>query len=211
MRSTIESISRWLHGVTDFFLINFALLFSLAVGIVIIVIRYAHFSSSPSSALSLALIWAGACLISGVAVGFLFGIPRVFQGADQKGEQSKKDLSTTEQREARGGPNSAYRAAYRQEVNTNLLEISDWLTKIIVGLSLVNLKQIPTWVDSSATLLARGLAGCPGCKKDILSSDHAFASALIVGFSVLGFLMGYLYTRLFLAGAFFRADAPTQE
>jgi hypothetical protein len=39
-----------------------------------------------------------------------------------------------------------------------------------------------------------------------LSDQYAFSIATIVSFGVLGFLMGYLYTRLFLAGAFSRAD-----
>lgn len=37
-------------------------------------------------------------------------------------------------------------------------------------------------------------------------ADRSFAMALVVGFFTLGFLFGYLYTRMFLQGAFARSD-----
>src|SRR5262245_31088533 len=63
--------------------------------------------------------WAIALWSAGVGLGFLFAIPRVLQG---KGAPSP-------------GPAAAASAAaasptvYEQRVNTNLEEISDWLTK----------------------------------------------------------------------------------
>jgi len=52
------------------------------------------------------------------------------------------------------------------------------------------------------------LSFVPGAAAGAALSDAAvsFAGAFIVFFSVLGFLSGYLTTRLFLAGAFGRAD-----
>lgn len=38
-------------------------------------------------------------------------------------------------------------------------------------------------------------------------SDVSSATALVIGFAVVGFLVSYLYTRLFLQGAFSRSDA----
>ncbi len=65
-------------------------------------------------------LWALAYCAAGFLVGFLFGIPRVLQGEDVLPGQQPE---------------------YRQRVNTNLEQISDWLTKIIVGLGLVELRQ----------------------------------------------------------------------
>src|SRR5215831_16764829 len=70
-------------------------------------------------------IWALACTTAGGAFGFLFGIPKILQ-SDRLPE---------------GSTNSTV-IGYRQQVNTNLTEISDWLTKIIVGLSLISLSNI---------------------------------------------------------------------
>ncbi|CAH0446006.1 hypothetical protein LMG9673_04739 [Ralstonia pseudosolanacearum] len=84
--------------------------------------------------------------------------------------------------------------------NTNLEEVSDWLTKIIVGLGLVNLKGIGTRVQDVATNVAASLQKSPD------AWDVSVAMAIIVGFSVIGFLCGYLYTRLFVQGALIRSD-----
>jgi MFS family permease len=114
-------------------------------------------------------------------IGFLFGIPRVLQ-ADSAAEK-KPD--------------------YQQRVNTNLEQISDWLTKIIVGLGLVQLRTVPEKLHQAATFMAQSftIGTTPPTNAAI-----SFAGAFIVFFSVLGFLAGYLSTRLFLAAAFFRAD-----
>lgn len=130
---------------------------------------------------SVSLIWSVACLMAGAVVGFLFGIPKILQS------------------EKTSIPQEGSRIHYRQQVNTNLEQISDWLTKIIVGLGLIELRSVPGYLRKLANLLSEGLE----------QSSHAFAFALIVYFSILGFLFGYLATRLFLAGAFSRADRAT--
>jgi hypothetical protein len=130
--------------------------------------------------ISTALLWALACFASGAAAGFLFGIPKILQRSDSTSSKAGEESS------------------YYQQVNTNLVEISDWLTKIIVGLGLYNLRNIPPYVGRAANTLAMSM----GDVKDHL----AFSEALIICFFVVGFLFGYLSTRLFLAGAFLRAD-----
>lgn len=111
-------------------------------------------------------------------VGFLFAYPRTLQGdADKK-------------------------SPYEQRVNTNLEQISDWLTKIIVGLGLVELKQIPPKLGQAGTWMAQSfaLAGAPSNALD------SFCTAFILYFSVVGFLSGHLSTRMFLSAAFYRGD-----
>ncbi|MEW4452104.1 hypothetical protein AB1L30_05400 [Bremerella sp. JC817] len=117
------------------------------------------------------LIWAFAAQMSGMLLGFLFGIPKVQQGA------SPED------------------GRYQQQVNTNLEQVSDWVTKIIVGISLVQLQQIPGLFQSLVEYIA-------------LDSNISLGTigAILVMFSVLGFFTGYLLTRVFLAPAFREAD-----
>jgi len=129
------------------------------------------------------LLWGLACAAVGAAVGFLFGIPKILQSGATKTE-----------------PNEDRRLDYRQQVNTNLTEISDWLTKIIVGLGLINLRSIPDRLSSAALTLSTGLDPVDPTK------HKAFAFALIVCYLIIGFLFGYLSTRLFLQAAFSRAD-----
>jgi hypothetical protein len=157
-----------------------------------------------------AFLWGLACLTAGAIVGFLFGIPRVLQGSDGRPERGDRNRATGQRGsgEQSSNPSAAPEPAagdrtldpssdYRQQVNTNLEQISDWLTKIIVGLGLVELRNIPGYVDSMAERLAQCFETPCGM---------AFAGALIVYFSVVGFFSGYLLTRLFLASAFSRAD-----
>jgi len=65
---------------------------------------------------ALAALVAGGAFGVGGLVGFLFGIPRSLAGIKTEDDKSQS---------------GAYRA------NTNLEEISDWLTKILVGVGLV--------------------------------------------------------------------------
>lgn len=117
------------------------------------------------SVLALGSIVAGAALIVGALAGFLFGLPRTLEEtAAQKGGDS------------------------RLVTNTNLDQISDWLTKILIGLGLVELSRIAGGVDSLATSLTPGLGNGEG--------THAFAIGLLIYCAVDGFLVGYLWTRI---------------
>jgi hypothetical protein len=124
--------------------------------------------------LATSLIWSFSCLLAGALIGFLFAIPKISQ------------VQSTDNR------------SYTQQVNTNLEQISDWLTKIIVGVGLIQLTKLPAFLDNLARLLTAGVGRDP--------DNKAFALAVIVYFTILGFLFGYVATRLFLAGAFSRAD-----
>jgi hypothetical protein len=137
------------------------------------------------AALRSALLWATACFMAGFLGGFLFGVPKVVDNAPQPGT---------------GTPNPSS-APFTQRPNTNLEQISDWLTKIIVGLGLVELKGVPSHLRNAATWMAESFSTTTAPNQAAIS----FAGSLIIYFSILGFLAGYLLTLLFLAGAFGRA------
>lgn len=142
-----------------------------------------------------AFLWALAMLASGGLVGFLFGIPRVLQdtGAGAVIHTDANDKSN----QSSGLP------AYRMQVNTNLEQISDWLTKIIVGIGLIELRNVPGYLNRLSLFIASGL-GNP-------LQSQVMAIAIVLYFSVLGFLGGYLMTRIYLAQAFSRADWGAQN
>lgn len=126
-------------------------------------------------------LFALTCLIVGCLAGFLFAIPTVLQG-DHSGAVAGAPIKTS----------------YSQRVNTSLEEISDWLTKIIVGLSIYNLAHIPSWVIDLANRFATVFNHCP--------PQQGVLSAAIIFFTVSGFLLGYLVTRLYLQVAMGTAD-----
>jgi len=238
--------------------INQALLPLLAVGIVAILMLGIGWKL-----LAALLLWSMACLAVGGLLGFVFGIPRAMSPAE-RGATKEEDTTST----ATPGKGQTWRA------NTNLEEVSDWLTKIIVGLSLVHLHEIETRLHtvsrmvaasiaepqfpalgnaaakgaaavasvasgaqgtasaaaaaqaaaaaasgaSSAVLVAQEAASAASaaaatCLKACAPSDAAVsvAMALVVCMTVVGFLLGYLYTRLFLPAAFGRSERDAAD
>jgi len=118
-------------------------------------------------------ITALACLIGGIILGFLFSIPRY-----------RKDQNNTV-------PTDSQRLSYYKD-NTNLEEISDWLTKIIVGISLVQFDHILNRLHQTALNLASAFY-CP-CESN--PQYYSFASACIIFFTFSGFGVGYIWTRI---------------
>lgn len=135
---------------------------------------------------SVGCLLAGASAFLGGVLGFLFGIPRTLQ---QEG-LAPEGMAASENGAA------ARRIDYR--ANTNLEQISDWLTKILVGVSLTQLPEIKSGMTRFTAFAAQGLGSH--------SHSQVFAFALLSYSAVLGFLFGYLWTRLFLAGALRLAD-----
>jgi len=130
-------------------------------------------------AASIALTIAASALATGAAVAFLFGIPRSRQ------REASKD----------GAPLSQ---TSEYEVNTNLEQVSDWLTKIILSIGLIQLTKIPTAFDSLATHLSQAF-GQPAVHPGLVGS-------LLVYFGLVGFLFGYLWTRMHLAPVLSREE-----
>lgn len=151
-------------------------------------------------------IYAGGCFGVGALVGFLFGIPRSLQrkipsnGASAKGDAAGIDTGSPSRdplKQTLGAGQTEVEDGAIYATNTNLEEISDWLTKIIVGLGLINLKVIPGKLKALAWYFSEyGNGPVP----------ESASLALILYFSTCGFFLTYLMTRLFLTGAFSRAD-----
>ena len=119
--------------------------------------------------LFLFILLASASYISGFFLGFLFGIPK--RNTDKE---------------------SAY------NLSTNLVDISDWLTKIIIGLGLVEIRRIPGYLQSVGEYIQQATHGEDSMK--------IFSVSCIVYFSIFGLYYGYNYMRLFLSGQFKEAD-----
>lgn len=128
------------------------------------------------------LLLAGSALLGGAFLGFLFGIPRSLQ------QQNVTESASS--------PSASGRAAYG--ANTSLEQISDWLTKILVGVGLTQLTSLPSALKQFANFAVPGLGG--------FETSGVFAVALLVYFLICGFLMSYLWTRLRLGKAFSEAD-----
>lgn len=78
-------------------------------------------------------------------------------------------------------------------LNNSLVEISEWLTKIIVGLSLVNLIKIPGFLLSFGEYMVKSIGSPANTSIDV------FSISILVYFGFLGLYFGYNYMRLFLS------------
>jgi hypothetical protein len=142
------------------------------------------------SVATVGLMGAGASLMLGGLLGFLFGIPRTLQG------ERPADAADADR------PRGDWRGVAYQP-NTNLEQISDWLTKILVGVGLTQVGNLAGYLQATADFFARGLGDSEVAR--------TFAVMILLYFSVGGFLFGFLWTRLFLAGEFVQADVKALQ
>ena len=163
----------------------------LAVGCLIILFYAAQTSnlSQFASVVGVALVVACSALVSGGLLGFLFGIPRTLQ---QEGKQA------VQQNGKAGNVPKDQRQEITYAVNTNLEQISDWLTKILVGVGLTQISTFPVALREYGDYVGTGLGGYP--------NSRVFSIALLLFFLIDGFLISYLWTRLHFARALRQAD-----
>jgi len=130
------------------------------------------------SVFGVGVLVAGGSFFLGGLLGFLFGIPKMIS-------------------QPAGGDNTA-RTSQQYRANTNLEDISDWLTKIVIGVGLVELSAVPSLLDMYAKMIAPALGGVP--------SSGAVAIAIFLYYSLVGFLIVYLATR-----GYMESDLEKQE
>jgi tetratricopeptide (TPR) repeat protein len=144
------------------------------------------FPARAAAAVLLALTWALASASVGGAFGFLLGHPR----------RVTEDKDKTE------------RAGLGGLLRTGLDDMVDWLVKGLTTVLLVESGPILIHLDLVGKRMAAGLLG-PGASEADINTAAAFATPLIVCFTLLGALATCLVTRTYLTGALSRADRTT--
>ena len=121
------------------------------------------------SVLGTAFVTSGAAAFTGALVGLLFGIPFA---------------AGTSSAPATGKGSGRYKG------NTNLEQISDWLTKLLVGAGLVQLGRTPAAFSRLANALSNGFGGT--------NSSAPFGLTFVIFYAGCGFFYLYLWSRLSL-------------
>jgi hypothetical protein len=141
----------------------------------------------------------GSALASGLIgalAGFLFGVPRFARQGPPRGGLSAQSVPEPAGEAAAGSavelePSAAETAcAGRWYPNSNLEQVSDWLTKILIGVALTQFRGIGRSLGDLFHALGPGLGGA--------SSSAAFAGLVLAYFATLGFIAGYVFTVGFL-------------
>jgi hypothetical protein len=145
----------------------------------------------------LSLLFAAASTVSGWLLGLLFGVPRTLaRGQVPPVGPRPNGSETTGQAQARSSATS--------RVNTNLEDISDWLTKTIVGVGLTQLFAMPGYFWKIAgELNSHGFNWEP--------YGRLLALGLFFYFAPGGFWLGYVGTRTILTKLFELIEAPISE
>jgi hypothetical protein len=155
------------------------------VGVIVNAVRYDHWVYGiVAKTAGVGILFAGSAFIVGALLGFLFGFPPApsssSPGVQTSGAQPKSQGLPASNGTAGPPPSSVFQ-------NTNLQEISDWLTKVIVGASLVELTKLPPALDQFVTYIAIGI--------NPYDPSGPVALFILVYFWSCGLLYGYLWTR----------------
>jgi hypothetical protein len=175
-------LQRWVGATTQVFTFGWTYAIPIVAflwTIVILIYALALPAGVRWDSFATAVITGSCAFLGGGLVGFLFGIPRSAATAGQ------------------GTPTGEYQA------NSNLVEVSDWLTKIIVGVGLVQIGRVVPALTRLAASMKAPLGGQP--------SSGAFGIALVVANVLLGFLFFYLWARSLLARNLELADGDEQK
>jgi hypothetical protein len=143
-------------------------------------VAYGATTGGVAGALASALIASGP-LALGALLGFLFGIPRVQLAASSDADSA---------------------AAMVYQPNTSLEQVSDWLTKLLIGVGLTQLAQLPEGLSAIAKLGAQSIGS---------DATPGVVAAMCVFFAIGGFLIGYNVTRLVLGPAIRAIEQPDPQ
>lgn len=171
----------------------------LLAGLVLIVL-YAAATRGPHLKYAVVgMLTAAAALGVGVLVGFVLGVPKAVSSGETRIQQKGT-------------------GQWDYSPSTNLAEISDWLTKLLLGAGLVGLTQLGRPLGSLINIVASGLdeASTPG---NANGSAQVMAGSILCTYLVIGVLVGYLVTTLWYfaklkgrdGGGPTRTENPTTE
>lgn len=121
------------------------------------------------SYIAVGMLTALAALLVGFFAGFLIGVPRVVSSGQ------------------------ARLSSHTFSPSTNLAEISDWLTKLLLGAGLVSLSRLGGPIGRLIDDVAGGLFGLTS-NPAIVQAAKVTAGAIMIAFTVLGLLVGYIVT-----------------
>ena len=154
---------------------------------------YAFWTKGPHAAyLGVGMLTSLAAFVGGCFAGFLFGIPRVVSSGQlrQTGSAAANDGS--------GGFGGA----------TNLAEVSDWLTKLVLGAGLVDLTRLGAPIGKLIDDIATGLYAAPASTAAVHQAK-VLAGAILFGYAVMGLLDGYIVTTTWYQNKISKLAAPS--
>jgi hypothetical protein len=141
--------------------------------------------------LAIGIVVSGACAMVAWLLGLLFGIPKSIATLGVPTQASNSAPANSSLPDTR----------QTSRVNTNLEDVSDWLTKTLIGVGLTQLTSLPHTLWHYATILDQASLKSEGGGAVFILSVAAAGGAG-------GFWVGYVTTRTFLTQLFDLFDRP---
>jgi hypothetical protein len=148
----------------------------------LLVAGYGTTIKSPTLLTIEALVGTATLSVGGL-LGFLFGIPRTtkLRSPESAGTGDGQPIATP------------------YEPSNNLEQVADWLTKILVGVGLVELGKVGNALAQIGDQVAKSVTPTP-------TGTAVVTQVIIVTFATIGFLASFLWTRIYYGGIQARAD-----
>ncbi|WP_158800321.1 hypothetical protein [Pedobacter sp. L105] len=143
---------------------------------------------------AIVVIWAIAYFFFGALLGCIFGVPKgvakpkIVAPVVGK-ERSIGGIENSEDQNVLNTP--AAKISYNKG-NTNLTDISDWLTKIVIGAGLVELNNIPGFMMRVAARMSQGI------HLQGIANSQILCAGIIVYYMSFGLIAGYFVMRSIL-------------
>jgi len=167
----------------------------LTVGTILGLITVGAYAFSTRANLGLLVLWSLVYLVIGALMGFIFSVPKLI--SDIKAPA----VDTTNLNESDIVKARVATLKNNIQENTNLTQISDWLTKVIVGATLVEIKEVPKFIYKVAKYMGKGIIVPCGSTMNY-DQTTIFCVGIILFFSTWGFICGYLVMKLVLTEQF---------
>jgi hypothetical protein len=115
--------------------------------------------------------------------------PALVTNPPAPGDGPAPEPSTTAMDDPSLAPMSHYKTS-------NLEQVADWVTKLLLGGGLTQMQHIPPLVWRWAQIVAWGIVGGETVSDQRMRAEQAFGGGLLVYGFVLGFFAGFLITKL---------------
>lgn len=184
-----------------------------ALGAVLIILYVVSTVGPHLRYISVGLLTACAAYLIGALAGLVLAIPRFVSSGAYRYQTSTLGINRLSNQNP-DGPSPADAEPKSAEVtgelgeeqkegprfvpSSNLAEISDWLTKLLLGAGLVSLTRLGEPLKELIDNVARGLGGTTA-SGGVTESAVVIAGAILITYVVLGFLGGYLTTSFWYA------------
>jgi hypothetical protein len=200
IKSEFEKFKEWLKENNQYIYTTIWVLFGLFLGL----LGVGLYSNLAQFHFGIIVLWGFAYFLVGALIGCIFGVPKSVSEpaktatnaspppASQPGPailpnvspSSESSAATTSQPSPAATPPSS-----AQKATTNLTDISEWLTKIVIGAGLVQLKEIPAFIMKVANKMELGINIDPSFHSNIL------CAGIIVYYVCFGLISGYFVMR----------------